>query len=68
MRVMGSSNAPTMNSPNTLYKGTIASSLTLNHLTTFTSSSISVVEGIQYQGSTVSYMAAVTVSAIPAGG
>lgn len=65
---MGSSNAPTMNSPNTLYKGTIATGLTLNHLTTLTSPSIAVVEGTQYQGSTVSYTATVTVMAIPAGG
>lgn len=65
---MGSSNVATMNSPNTLYKGTIATGLTLNHLTTFTSPSISLVEGAEYQGSTVSYSVSAIVSAIPAGG
>lgn len=46
VRILGSSNVPTMNSPITLYKGTIATGLTLNHLTTFTSPSIALVEGV----------------------
>ena len=67
VKVHDSSNAPTTANPKTLKTGS-PPSLLINYLTSYSAASITRVEGVENQGSTVMYRLDVTVPIIPLGG
>lgn len=67
VKVFDNSNAPQATNPFTALYSTPAS-LTLTHLTSYSSSSVTLVEGYQSQGSSAMYKVTFTTPIIPAGG
>ena len=67
VRIFNNSNAATAENPFTLFYST-PPSLTLTHLTTYSSSSVSLEEGYQSVGSTAFYSTTFSTPIIPEGG
>lgn len=64
VRVFSSSNVPTANNPYTLFYSTPAT-LTLTYLTSYSASSVTLVEGYETKGSTAMYKVTFTTPIIP---
>ncbi len=65
--IFNSSNVPTSYNPYTLYNS-VPASLTLTTLTSYASTSLSLIQGYQSKGSTALYKATFTSPIIPEGG